>query len=291
MLKYRHTSYSQKLPSSQEYIPTTQLSAREIRAPQLKYHKLQDKHVLIIGGSSGIGYAVAEAAVESVAVVTISSSRQAKLDAAVSSLRSSYPDAKITGIGADLSKTTVDQDFDSLFKATKAGSGLVHHVVYTAADPPGLGPLEETTTEGILRAAQMRMVSPIMLGKVAPRYMERTPQSSITITTGSTAERPDKGWAVIMYFAAGLHGLTRALATDLAPLRVNCVAPGYVDTLLWDGMGEEAKRGLLAELGGEMPLERVARAEDVAEAYLWLMEDANVTGTVASTNSGQFLKA
>ncbi|KAG6367739.1 hypothetical protein INS49_001934 [Diaporthe citri] len=266
-------------------------------APQLKYHKLQDKHVLVIGGSSGIGYAIAEASLESGAVVTISSSRQAKLDASVSSLQASYRGAKVTGIAADLSKTTVDQDFDNLFKTATARSGQIHHVVYTAADPLALGPLDETTTEGILKAAHMRMVAPVMLGKVAPRYLERMPQSSITITTGSTAERPDKGWAVVTYFAAGLHGLTRALATDLAPLRVNCVAPGYVDTSLWDGMGEEAKlgeeakRGLLAKLGGEMPLGRVGRAEDVAEAYLWLMKDANVTGTVASTNSGQFLKA
>lgn len=260
-------------------------------APQFKYHKLQDKHVLVIGGSSGIGFAIAEASLESGAVVTISSSRQAKVDASVSSLQANYPGGKVTGITADLSKSTVDQDFDSLFKAVTASVGPIHHVVYTAADPLSLGSLEETTTEGIMKAAHMRMVAPVMLGKVASRYLERTPQSSITLTTGSTAERPDKSWAVITYFAAGLHGLTRALATDLAPLRVNCVAPGYVDTSLWDGMGEEAKRGLLGKLGGEMPLGRVGRAEDVAEAYLWLMKDANVTGTVASTNSGQFLKA
>lgn len=260
-------------------------------APQLKYHKLQDKHVLIIGGSSGIGYAIAEASLESGAVVTISSSRQAKLDASVSSLQSSYAGTKISGIAADLSKTNVDQDFDNLFKTVTAKFGQIHHVVYTAADAPALGPLEDTTTEGILKAAHMRMVAPIMLGKIAPRYLEKNSQSSITITTGSTAERPDKGWAVITYFAAGLHGLTKALATDLAPVRVNCVAPGYVDTALWDGMGQEAKRKLLDKLGEEMLLGQVGKPEDVAEAYLWLMKDANVTGTVASTNSGQLLKA
>lgn len=260
-------------------------------SPQLKYHKLQDKHVLVIGGSSGIGYAIAEASLESGAVVTISSSRQEKLDASVSSLQASYPDAKVTGIAANLSRTTVDHDFDNLFKAATTSSGQIHHVVYTAADPLALGPLEETTTEGILQAAHMRMIAPIMLGKIAPRYLERTSQSSITMTTGSTAKRPEKGWAVITYFAAGLHGLTKALATDLAPLRVNCVAPGFVDTSLWDSLGEEAKRGLLAKMSKELPLERVGKAEDVAEAYLWLMKDSNVTGTVASTNSGQFLKA
>ncbi|KAL1865877.1 hypothetical protein Daus18300_006989 [Diaporthe australafricana] len=260
-------------------------------APHLKYHKLQDKHVLIIGGSSGIGYAIAEASIESGAVVTISSSRQSKLDVSVSSLQSSYPGARITGIAADLSQPTVDEVLDNVFKTATARSGQINHVVYTAADPLALGPLEETTTEGILKAAHMRMLAPIMLGKTAPIYLERTPQSSITLTTGSTAERPDKGWAVITYFAAGLHGLTKALATDLAPLRVNCVAPGFVDTALWDAMGEETKRKLIDKFGKEMPLGRVGKVEDVAEAYLWLMKDANVTGTVASTNSGQFLKA
>lgn len=77
------------------------------------------------------------------------------------------PSAKVTGIAAHLSRTTVDDDLYSLFKAATASSGQIHHVVYTAADSLALGPLQETTTEGILEAAHLRMVAPIMLGKVA----------------------------------------------------------------------------------------------------------------------------
>lgn len=289
--------------------------------PQRKYNKLQGSHILIIGGSSGIGYAVAEAAIESGAKVTISSSRPAKVAAAVASLEASYPGTKVMGFVADLSKPTVDQDLDLLFQqvtettaATTAttttitgtsGGIPLHHVLYTAADPLTLGPLEEISPEDIHRAAHMRMITPIMVGKVASRYLERTgatgpssssSSSSLILTTGSTAERPDKGWSAVTYFAAGLHGLTRALATDLAPLRVNAVAPGFVDTALWDGVvadmekGGKNKEDLLDRLAGESILGRVGRVEDVAEAYLWLLKDSNVTGTIASTNSGQFLK-
>lgn len=109
----------------------------------------------------------------------------------------------------------------------------------------------------------MHTVAPIMLDQTMAKYLARTPDASLTLTTGSTAERPDKGWALITYFAAGISGLTRALARNLTPLRLGIGAPGYVDTALWDGMGEEKKRELLARLAEEMPIGRVEKVEDV----------------------------
>lgn len=91
-------------------------------------------------------------------------------------------------------------------------------------------------------------------------------------------------------FAAGLHGLTRNLALDLKPIRVNLVSPGVVETELWDStFDQEAKKKQLGEIAGQLPTGRIAQPEDVAEAYLFLMKDPSVTGTVVDSNSGAFL--
>lgn len=91
-------------------------------------------------------------------------------------------------------------------------------------------------------------------------------------------------------FATGLHGLTRNLALDLKPIRVNLVSPGVVETELWDSsFDQEAKKKYLGEVAGQLPTGRIAQPADVAEAYLFLMKDPSVTGTVVDSNSGALL--
>ncbi|KAK0730307.1 hypothetical protein B0H67DRAFT_548284 [Lasiosphaeris hirsuta] len=253
------------------------------------YHKLQDKHVLVIGGSSGIGLAVAEAALASGAKVTISSSSPAKVIAAVSNLSTSYPDRTVRGLTTDLSKPSAEADLATLFDAAQNGLGSINHVVFTAADPLSLGGLDSVTADGIHAAAHMRMVVPVLVAKVAARYLPAVNTSSLTITSGSVSERPTKGWSVISYFAGGLVSLARALALDLAPMRVNVVRPGYVDTGLWGHMSAEEKADMVKGVEAKMPTGKFGAVEDVAEAYLWLMKDGNATGAVAGTDSGALL--
>ena len=89
---------------------------------------------------------------------------------------------------------------------------------------------------------------------------------------------------------AGINGLARQLAFDLAPIRVNCVAPGVVETDLWEGMGEEGKRSFFRDHESKIPTGKVAQPEDVAEAYAYLLKDKNATGITVHTNSGVFLQ-
>lgn len=92
-----------------------------------KYRKLQNKHVLVIGGTSGIGFAVAEGSLASRASVTVSSSNQSRVDSAVQKLKASFPQATVAGFTCDLSKPTVEQDVEALFGKV----GKVDHIVYT----------------------------------------------------------------------------------------------------------------------------------------------------------------
>lgn len=101
---------------------------------------------------------------------------------------------------------------------------------------------------------------------------------------------PSLKWSMVAGFATGLHGLTRNLALDLKPIRVNLVSPGVVETELWDSsFDQEAKKKHLEGIAESLPTGRVAQPADVAEAYLFLMKDPSVTGTVVDSNSGALL--
>ncbi|EKD14332.1 uncharacterized protein L3040_008316 [Drepanopeziza brunnea f. sp. 'multigermtubi'] len=254
-------------------------------APQQKYNKLAGKHVLIIGGTSGIGFAVAEASIESGASVTISSSNSDRVNSGVEKLKNSYHSAQVSGYTCDLSRTTVEQDIEALFKQV----GKLDHIVFTAGDALASMSVQDITYEAITRAGQIRFIAPLLVAKVGSKYLNPGPASSIVLTTGGVAETPISNWSVIAGFAAGLHGMTRNLALDLRPIRVNCVSPGPVDTELWKGMSEEQRKKMFENIASEVLTGKVGKPEEVAEAYLWLMKDSNVTGFVASSDSGNKL--
>ena len=253
------------------------------------FRKLLDRHVLLIGGSSGIGLAVAQGALASDANVTISSSSQARVDAAVSSLAARFPARRVRGVVTDLSRPSVEADLEALFQAAEAELGTVHHVVYTAADALSIGALDTVGVEQIHKLVHMRGVAQIMLAKVAARHLPRDNKSCIVYSGGSVASKPDPGWSMLAFAAGGLGALTRGLAVDLAPIRVNIVQAGYVDTGLWDSMGAEKRAALKTMIEGKMLTGKFAQPEDVAEAYLWLLKDSNVTGTTAATDSGYLI--
>ncbi|KAF2224200.1 hypothetical protein BDZ85DRAFT_280809 [Elsinoe ampelina] len=255
--------------------------------------KLHGKRILIIGGSAGIGYAVAEASLEHGAHVTISSSQPSRIDRAITSLLHSYPSAKsrLQGHPADMATSpTLESNIVSLLDfATEKNTKKLDHIVWTAGDALAVMPLSDLTVEKVTQAGMVRFFGPVMLGKHAGTYLNPGPESGIVLTTGSVSERPIPGWAAPGGFATALHGLNRGLALDLKPVRCNLVSPGAVDTELWAGMSGEERRRRFEYFGEKSTTGRVGRVEDVAEAYLYLMRDQNVTGSLVSTNAGALL--
>ncbi|KAI0542773.1 oxidoreductase [Xylaria digitata] len=258
-----------------------------------KYNKLAGKHIVVIGGSKGIGRGVVEAALESQARVTLAGSSQQSADAAVSSIKAEYPGAEVHGVGCDLSRATIEQDLDALLARAAALGGEIDHIVYTAADSLTLGKLEDLTPDAALKAAHMRFLVPVMVGKAAQKHLRGTAgrDKSLILTTGAIASKPSPGWSVIAYFAAGLKGLTRNLALDLSPIRVNAVEPGAVNTPLWDTAYKSVaeREAALHEMCKGLPVGRAAAVEDVAEAYVYLLRDSNATGETVQTRGGHHL--
>ena len=253
--------------------------------------KLTGKHVLIIGGSSGIGYAVAEGALEFGAHVTISSSQESKIASAKDSLLQSYPSAKprLEGFPCDLTSPDLESNLQSLLSKTNANGTKLDHIIFTAGDKLANAPLGDVTLEGMQKAAMVRFNAPLLLAKHAPANMNPGPSSSITLTTGSISERPMKGWAMIGGLATGNHGQTRILALELAPIRVNLISPGAVLTPLWKDFSAEQLEGFKEGMKKGTATGEIGRPEDVAEAYLYAMRDWNLTGSVISTNGGALL--
>ena len=250
-----------------------------------KYNKLAGKHVLVVGGTSGIGYAVAEASIENGARVSVSSSREESIKTTLDRLSKSYPDAQAAGHVCDLSKPSVEADLEALFQKV----GTVDHIVFTSGDKLATKSFQDVDMDYFIKAGQVRFFAPFFTAKVGSRYITPGPTSSITITGGGIAERPVGDWAVIGSYAAGLYGLVRSLALELKPVRVNLVQPGGVETELWRDMEPAKKEALYQRWKENNPTGAVGQAEDVAEAYLWLMKDKNVTGRVAASDSGHSL--
>ena len=254
--------------------------------------KLHDSRVLVLGGTSGIGFCVAEAALEHGAHVCICGSKQAKLEKAIARLRSAYPDSadKVSGHVCDLSQPeSLESNLDTVLRFATA-EAKIDHIVFTSGDALKITPVSEATVETILKVGNIRFLGPLMLAKLAPKYLSAGPKSSITLTGGSMSRKPTKNWTLIAAWGSGVEGMTRGLAVDLAPVRVNMVSPGAVHTELFDDIPKERLEGVLQGFRDGTLLDQVGTPENLAEAYLYPMKDQFVTGKIFESDGGRLLK-
>ncbi|MGB8366172.1 MAG: SDR family oxidoreductase [Rhizomicrobium sp.] len=237
---------------------------------------LEGSHVLVIGGSSGIGFAVARAALEQGARVTIASSSAEKLRGAVARLDGA------DGVCLDVTEETAVQSFF-------ATSGAFDHIAFTAAD---WGQVDHSSFTDIDLAAaaklfQVRFWGALAVAKHGAKCI--VPGGSITLTNGMAAHRPQKGLAVATGMAGAVEHLVLGLAVELAPIRVNGVCPGAIRTEAWDAVPDAFRRVQEARLAGQL-LPRVGEPAEAAEAYLYLMRGTYTTGQVLRVEGGWSLK-
>jgi NAD(P)-dependent dehydrogenase (short-subunit alcohol dehydrogenase family) len=234
---------------------------------------LKDKRIIVLGGTSGIGLAVAEAAAADGAQVLVASSDNARVKRALATLP-----ASAEGHVLDLSNATA---IDAFFNAV----GPLDHLVYTAGESLKLSPLAEGDIASARHFFELRYWG------AAARwgYRQIRTGGSIVFTSGVAGARPGPGWSVAASICGAMEGLTRALAVELAPVRVNIVSPGVVKTPLWREMPDEARESLYASEARRLPVGHVADAQEVAEGYLYLMRQTFVTGQTLVIDGGGLL--
>jgi NAD(P)-dependent dehydrogenase (short-subunit alcohol dehydrogenase family) len=234
---------------------------------------LNGQRVAIIGGSSGIGYAVAGCAQAEGAQVVIGSSKAANVEAAVTSL------------GQGVSGSRVDVSDEVSVATFFEGLGTFDHLVFTAGDwGPHLfsGPIAKMDFGSPSEALKVRFWGALIAIKHAQGLI--SPNGSITLTDGVLAHRPRKGAPLSTAFGGAIEHLTRGLAVDLAPIRVNAVCPGLV-------LNERLNRSpeLVRQQTERQLIARGADPSEVAQAYLYLMRGGYTTGQVLIVDGGLML--
>ena len=237
-----------------------------------------DRHVLIVGGSSGMGLALARRCLADGARVTIVGRDEGRLGRARAELADP---AALRTIAADV---TQEAQVAELFERT----GRFDHIVSTAADIEGAYELlPSLDLKAAQRVVDSKFFGPLLLAKHGARHLPAT--GSLTFTSGIAAYRPAARGTVVAAINAALEGLVRALAVELAPIRVNAVSPGWVDTPIWSFVAGDRKAETLEAMAQRLPVGRVGRPDDIADAITFLMGNTFTTGTILHVEGGHRL--
>jgi len=234
---------------------------------------LDGTRVIVIGGASGIGFAVAELACALGAAIVIASSAEANVRAAVERLRGA------TGRTVDLrDETSVATLFGEL--------GAFDHLVITAGDWGA--PMWVSSRDLDLARARDSFTVRFWGALAAVKHGSRTiaPTGSITLTSGMLAHRPAKAAPLATAVGGAVEHLTRGLAVDLAPVRVNAVCPGIV---LTEHVQQQMPEPRLRSLTAPLPVPRGASPAEAAKAYAYLMCNGYATGQILPIDGGGLL--
>src|SRR5262249_1043363 len=235
-----------------------------------EYLIMTKQQIVIIGGSEGIGLAVAKAARALGARVLAVSRTRAKLEAArgvVSGLEIRV---------ADINNTASIQELFSEFSA-------VDHVYIAAGSSKLGGPLDHPLSD-FRHKFDERLWGWIDVVRAAHRLMR--PGGSFTFTGGLSSDRPVSGAWVSGIATMATEQLARVLALELAPIRFNAIAPGYTDTPMWDHIFPENRAQALSDATNKYPIPRPVTADEVAQPEMLLMQNEALTGETIHIDCG-----
>lgn len=235
---------------------------------------LESRRVIVVGAGSGIGRSVAIAASEAGASVVLAGRKRDALEATAALLKGPREVRPLDASRED----QVGAFFESI--------GPFDHLVSTASQGV-TGSITDLGTAAIERAFAAKLWAPIFLVKHAARRIAR--EGSFTFFSGFRAVKPSPGASITSLVNGGLEAFTKAMAVELAPLRVNAISPGVVDSGSWDRLGAEARERLFSDYAQKTPARRVGRPEDLAAATLFAMVNPFLTGTVLTLDGGGHL--
>ena len=236
------------------------------------------QRVVIIGASAGIGEAAAKAFAAQGAAVTITGRSRERLDLAAQRIDCPVQVAEVDA--------TSRRALDSFFAAT----GTVDHLVLTASPGAvGVSPIASLDEAALRKAFDGKFFAHVNAIQAAlPRLRS---DGSVTMVTAASARAAFPGTAGIAAANGALETMVAPLAVELAPLRVNAVSPGVIDTHWWSAMPEEQRRAYFDSVAAVSPVRRVGKPDDVAVAIVYLAGADFVTGTILECTGGSNLTA
>ena len=230
---------------------------------------LANKNVVVIGGTSGIGLATAQAAFAEGASVWSAGRSQENIDQASAG-------------NPGISFCQVDTHDVAALTALFADVGTVNHIV--SANRTTRPFMEQTPDQ--FRAAFDKFWGYTQVVRCGVPHLAA--DGSITLVSGIPARKCNPNMSSISCVGNAVEGLTRALAIELAPQRVNVVAPGIIDTGMFAGLGDN-REAAFAQMSKSIPLGRVGQAGEVAAAILLCMTNAFMTGATIDVDGGALL--
>jgi NAD(P)-dependent dehydrogenase (short-subunit alcohol dehydrogenase family) len=233
---------------------------------------LKGKTVVVVGHGDGIARAVTVLARSEGARVVVAGRDKARLAAA-------YRD---TGINAEV----VDVTDDASIAALAQRVGPVDHVV-SAVSARARGRLDELERASLLKSFDTKVIGPLMLTKYFSAQINQG--GSFVLFSGFPAFKINVGFLGVSITDGAVDFLTRSLAVELAPIRVNAISPGVIDTGAWDSLGEQGKRDHFENVSRTNLAHRIGAAKDVADAALFAMTNTFVTGVTLKVDGGQHL--
>ena len=233
---------------------------------------LKDKTVLIIGRGSGIAHAIALAVSEDGGRVTAASR---------------HPDALAEAYrGMDIGIEQVDVTDESSIAALAGRIAKLDHVVSTAS-ARARGGYRDLTASLVDVSFSTKVTGPLLLAKHLAGKLGS--DGSFLFMSGATALKPTPGMLAVAAANAAVDAITAGLAVELAPVRVNCIAPGTIDTGAYDALGEERKAALFKERSATNPARRIGTAGDIAAAALMALTNGFLTGASIPVDGGEHL--
>ena len=235
--------------------------------------RLQGQTVVVIGGSAGIG---------------LETGRQAREAGADVILVARNPD-RLEQAGRELGAQTVAfdaTDFDRVARFFAELPAPIDHLLVTGPGPY-YAPLAEFDFEAARRDIDSHVFLPVLIAQHAPGKVR--PGGTLLFMGGTGGRRTAVGFTLISTLTAAMPALVRNLALELAPIRVNLIAAGFVDTPLSASLLGDQLDARREELRTTLPIRRVVGPADIAELAVHLMANTALTGATYDIDGGQQL--